>query len=643
MDKTGNSMKTTKWLGAVAVVLGLVVSGQSLAAPKAPASPSTSPAARNPVKPATRPTTTSATLDAKTLAQRLLQMKQEKSDLAKVAYFDLNEALKERPQTFTLFPQEPENTLYSVVQRLKQAADDPEIRAVLITVRGAEMSLSQAGEIRDALAVINAEHKPTFVYADSYETPGYVLASGATDICMLPGGDIMMPGVGLEVMFARGLLDKVGIKADFIQIGEYKGADEAMTRTAGSEQLRGEMTKLADSLYAQIVAGIAEHRHLKPEAVKGLVDEAIISASRAKEQKLVDHLVDLDDVKELIGRAVGRKVEMVRRYGLEEAEKLDLSNPFSFLAALNRKPKPEADDVIGLVYVDGVIAEGDGEDSLLSDEGTGDGYLRKAMRLAERDDSVRAVVVRISSPGGSALASEVAWQAVRRVAAKKPVVISVGGMAASGGYYIASAGDTIFADPTSIVGSIGVVGGKMVLRDLYDKIGISTETFSRGANAGLFSSNEPFTPGQRQMLTNWMKQTYKQFTDRVMTTRAGKIKNIDDVAKGRIFVAAQAKDLGMVDQIGGLDKAIAFAAGKARLEQGEYEVRMLPQPKTLADLLTGRADTQSPIQSMQAPLAAQLQMLPPAARKAVIRQIQIGQILEHRPVVLISPWMLMGE
>jgi protease IV len=444
-------------------------------------------------------------------------------------------------------------------------------------------------------------------------------------------------------MFARGLLDKIGVKADFIQIGEYKGADEALTRTAASEQLRGEMTKLADSLYGQIVAAIAEHRHLKPEVVKGLIDEAIIPASRAKEQKLVDHLVDMDEVKSLIAKSVGRQVELVRQYGVAEREAMDLSNPFSLLKMLNQRSKAQTGPTIGLVYVDGVISEGDGEGSLFSEEGTGDGYLRKAMRLAERDDDIKAIVVRISSPGGSALASETAWQAVRRVAAKKPVIISVGGMAASGGYYIASAGDTIFADPTSIVGSIGVVGGKMVLRDLYAKIGITTETFSRGANAGLFSSDEPFTPGQRQLLTNWMKQTYKQFTERVMTTRTGKIKDIDQVAKGRIFLAAQAKDLGMVDRIGGLDQAIAFAANKADLEDGEYELQMLPAPRTLADLLAGHADTATSVPSMLSPLPAELQALPPMAQKAILRQIAIGRILERRPVVLISPWMLMSE
>lgn len=629
----------------------LLLSGAVWAAPKEPTAAGAIDAARATTRPATRvsartttaPTTAPARLDAKKLAEQLRLMKQEKQKLAKVAHFDLKDPLTERPPTFTLFPEQSNDTLLSLVQRLKEAADDKDIRGVLITLRGAELSLSQAGELRDALAKVNARHKPTFVYADSYETTGYVMATGASDICILPGGDLMMPGVGLEVMFARGLLDNIGVKADFIQIGEYKGADEALTRTAASDQLRGEMTRLADSLYGQIVLTISQQRHLKPEAVKGLIDEAIIPASRAKEQKLVDHLVDLDDVKALIGKSIGQQVELVRRYGEVDREAIDLSNPFSLLALLNEKPKAETGPAIGLVYVDGVITEGDGDESLFSEEGTGDGYLRKAMRLAERDDDIKAIVVRISSPGGSALASETAWQAVRRAAAKKPVVISIGGMAASGGYYIASAGDTIFADPTSIVGSIGVVGGKMVLRDLYAKIGITTETFSRGANAEIFSSSEPFTPGQKQLLTKWMDQTYKQFTARVMTTRTGKIKDIDQVAKGRIFLAAQAIDLGMVDRIGGLDQAIAFAADKVDMEEGEYELRMLPSPKTLADLLAGHADARTGVPSMLSPLATELQALPPLARKAMLRQIAIGKILAHRPVVLISPWLLQGE
>src|SRR5205085_751280 len=244
--------------------------------------------------------------------------------------------------------------------------------------------------------------------------------------------------------------------------------------------------------------------------------------------------------------------------------------------------------------------------------------------LATRDDNVKAIVLRIDSPGGSALASEVMWQAVRRAAAKKPVIVSIGGMAASGGYYLAVAGDKIYADPTAIVGSIGVVGGKIVYKDLFEKLGLKTETFAQGRNAGMWSSSEPWSERQREMVRNWMKQTYEQFTDRVMTTRKGKIQDIDKVARGRIFMAKQAKELGMVDEIGGLDAALADAAGRVHLKPGQFDVMTLPRPKTLADFLNGTASDKDaafpfkPKLQVKADVTAPvLDVMAPGLRKAV--------------------------
>ena len=197
------------------------------------------------------------------------------------------------------------------------------------------------------------------------------------------------------------------------------------------------------------------------------------------------------------------------------------------------------------MFADGVIVDGAGGTGgiggLTGGATVGSDMIRTAMREVARDDTVKAVVIRINSPGGSALASEAMWQAVRRVAKDKPVVISVGNMAASGGYYLASAGDRIFADPSAIVGSIGVVGGKFVYKDLMDKFGVTTQEFTRGKNADMFGSQTEFSDGQRSMVRDWMAATYDQFTQRVMTTRAGKIKNIADVAQGRVFVAKQAR------------------------------------------------------------------------------------------------------
>src|SRR5205823_3725266 len=275
---------------------------------------------------------------------------------------------------------------------------------------------------------------------------------------------------------------------------------------------------------------------------KQIIDDCIVTAQAAKDRKLVDHLVSQDELRDLITDELGGDVNILPHYAEPEKEKLDFSNPFALLANIGKKnEKPDNKPAIALIHADGVIVDGETGDDLFGQGGNvGGDDIRKAFRAASKDDNVKAIVLRIDSHGGSALASEVMWQAVNAAAQDKPVIVSVGSMAASGGYYLASAGDYIFADPSAIVGSIGVVGGKFVLHDLFEKIGIGTETISRGKNSALFSMNQEWTDRQRRMVTNWMKQTYDQFTERVMTNRKGKIKDIDQVARGRIFLAKQA-------------------------------------------------------------------------------------------------------
>jgi protease-4 len=541
-------------------------------------------------------------------------------------------------------------TLRSIIQRMQMARDDKDVRAVLLTLGEPSLNFAQAQEVRDALVELRKAGKKTFVYSDSYDTVTYTLASGATDVCLMEGGEIMIPGVGMEAMFYKGLFDKVGVVADYVQIGEYKGAEEPYTRTEASKELKGEMNKLASSMYEQIIDGIAQNRNLSPDVVRQMIDETMMSAKVAKERGFVDHLVDFHELRDLMGKEMGNGLDIVSNFGQPQHEQLDFSNPFALLQSMAKQRQQEAPTkpTVALVYAEGTIVDGEGGESLLgSSDGVGSFKIRRALRRAAVDDNVKAVVIRIDSPGGSAQASEVMWQAARAVAAKKPVIISVGSMAASGGYYLASAGDYIYADPSAIVGSIGVVGGKFVMKGLYDKLGLTTETFAQGRNAGLFSSNKPFDERQRRLVTNWMKNTYEQFTQRVMTTRQGKIKDIDQVARGRIFLAKQAKELGMVDEIGGVQNAIAYAAGKAGLKDGQFDVRLLPQPRSLADMILGASggETETPIRpkvdlQIDGEVGLLLKSLDPSARKLLGQQLQMIQILQQRPVALVAPFVV---
>lgn len=584
-----------------------------------------------------------------TPAELIEKMKQQRATLAsktKVAYFDLSDPVSERPSSFSIFGGGESRTLHSLLTRLQKAQSDDSVRAVLITA-GAdlEMNLAQAEELQKQLVQLRRAGKKTFIYADSYDTISYIIASGATNVCLAQGGEIMIPGVGMETMFYKGTFDKLGVSADYVQIGEFKGAEEPYTRSASSDELRGEMTKLTESLFNQIISTISLGRNLPSQKVREMIDDAMMTASVAKSRGFVDHLVDVDGLRGLLKDELGNDVDLVRNYGEDERPEMDLSNPLLLLATLNRKPEPTTKPSIAVIYVDGAITDGEGGTSLLSGEsGVGSDPMRRDLRAAARDENIKAIVLRIDSPGGSALASEVIWQAVRRVSqeAKKPVIVSVGSMAASGGYYIASASDYIFADSTAIVGSIGVVGGKFVTKDLFEKLGLKTETFTQGRNADLFSTNQSFNDRQRRMIKTWMQQTYDQFTQRILTTRKEKISDIDKVARGRIFLAPQAKELGLIDEIGGCDDAIAYAAGRAGLSKGAYDIRTLPAPRSLAEYLgLGDAETASPLRpKITISADSVLTGLSPSARRLISQQIQMMQLLEQRPVVLLSPYVV---
>jgi protease-4 len=367
----------------------------------------------------------------------------------------------------------------------------------------------------------------------------------------------------------------------------------------------------------------------------------MVRAADAHQRGLVDALVDVDGLRDLLARKLDGEINLIRDYGLDADEPIDFSNIFTLFASLTRKPPPQEGPAIALIHAQGMIVDGESGTGLFGGASVGSATMREAFRIARRDDRVKAVVLRIDSPGGSALASEAMWQAARRLAAEKPLVVSIGSMAASGGYYLASAGDHIIAEESSIIGSIGVVGGKFVLGGLYEKLGLTTETFSRGDNADLFSSQRPFTDQQRRMVTRWMRSTYEQFIERVMSTRKEKIRNIDQVARGRVFLAGEALELGMIDALGGLSAAMDHAAEQAELD--EYDVRVLPEPKTLADLLTGsrpRAAGAIPRAALTPTVDPMILGLPRSMRALLEQQVHLMRGLERRPVMLLSPFVV---
>lgn len=583
------------------------------------------------------------------LMRQMREAREAEAAKALVAHIDMSSPVMEQPSGFSLFGGPTGIDLRGVLSRLEQAREDESCHAVLLTFyNGGLMNMAQAQEIRRELGKLKKAGKRTFIYADTYDTVSYLIASAATDVCLMDGGEVFMPGVMIEPMFYRGTLDKLGVKPDYVQIGEYKGAEEPYTRTEPSPELAAEMEQLVDAIHGEIVRQIARGRGNKKEKVAVLIDDAMIPAKKARLNGLVDHLVDADGLRGLMSESLEEEeLRIDASYGSDRDE-IDSDNPLAVFAAMSQAQNQRVSTTgpsIALVYAEGVITGGEGgSDGLLGESGIGSERIRRAMRMAERDDNIKAIVVRIDSPGGSALASEAMYQAVRRVAETKPVIISVGSMAASGGYYLACAGDTIVADPSAIVGSIGVVGGKLVLGGLYDKLGLSTASFSRGANADIYSSTDPWSDEQRELIRKWMTSTYELFTERVMESRGRKITDVDAVARGRIFLARDARKLGMVDRLGGIEDAINIAARRAEMGE-EYDVVTVPENQfnPLNQNLTiplGQAPGIHVNVELSAEAAGLIQLLPPHLREALSRTVELGKLLEDRPVVLMTPYLI---
>jgi protease-4 len=347
---------------------------------------------------------------------------------------------------------------------------------------------------------------------------------------------------------------------------------------------------LLDSLYDSAIKLVAKGRGIEPDKAKALISDGPYTARRGHEAGLIDAVQPWEQFEAGVKQRFDGNVRLDYRYGQQPGTKIDLSSPmgiFNFYADLLGGKKPRSHkDAVAIVYVEGPIVLGSSESSILDpgSKAAASTPIRRALDKAAADDSIKAVVLRINSPGGSATASEIILNATKRVKAKKPLVVSMGGVAGSGGYYVACGADTVFADATTITGSIGVVGGKLATTEMWNKVGITWKEYNRGNNAALMSSSNVFTPGQRKIFQTWMDEIYGVFKSHVTEIRGNRLKKpLDDISGGRVYMGRQALDLGLIDKLGTLDDAVKFAAQEAKLDK--YERRVVPEPKSLLEKL----------------------------------------------------------
>ncbi|UCC99617.1 MAG: signal peptide peptidase SppA, partial [Phycisphaerales bacterium] len=523
---------------------------------------------------------------------------------------------------------------------------------------GMYFGFGQLQEIRQAIGRAKNAGKTVYVHAEGMTTLTYALLCAGDHLSVAPHSSLWLMGIYGEGLYVKSLLDKIGVDADFMHMGDYKSAAEMLTRTGPSEEAEENINWVFDSYYDSLVNMIAESRGITSEQVRRLIDEGPYMADAALDKGLIDAIETREAFVRRVKEEIGGQVKVDNRYGREDAMQINLANPlafFSILAELFKTPAVSQKDALAIVYVEGTILPGHSQPTLFGASGAAfSGDIRKALETAAKDKSVKAVVMRVDSPGGSAEASEVILNATRQVKASKPFIVSMGDVAGSGGYYVSCAADTIFADEVTITASIGVVGGKLITRGLWDKLGVNWVPYKRGARADFFSSERRFNDDERELLERYMREVYEVFKGHVAEGRGDKLtRPLEDMAGGRIYTGKQALDLGLVDEIGGLHEAVKYAAAKASLD--DYDVRIIPEPKDfiteMIQRYSGEGDRPTDISMADAatvlaghptlaPLFDVLRRTEPQRARVLYQALQRIELIRAETVITMMPFDL---
>ncbi len=493
-----------------------------------------------------------------------------------------------------------------VVDALDRAAADKRVRAFVGRIGGGGIGLAHVQEIRDAVSRFRASGKRAIAYSETFGefgagNGGYYLATAFDEIWLQPSGDVSITGLMYESPFLRGTLDKLGVKPQMDQRYEYKNAMNLFTESEYTEPHRRAMQELMDSQFAQLVRGIAEGRKKTEPEVRALFDRAPLLGQEALDAGLVDGLAYEDELYAKLRKDQGDDFQLL------------------FLDKyLERAGRPHAKGTtIALVYGYGGVSRGRGGYSPVDGSVTmGSDSVVEALRTAIDDDRVKAIVFRVDSPGGSYVASDTIWRETRRAKDKgKPLIVSMGNVAGSGGYFVAMHADKIVAQPGTITGSIGVLGGKMLTSGMWDKVGLSWDEVHTSRNSTMFTGTHAYDEVGWERFQAFLDRVYADFTSKVAEGRKLPIEKVRDIAKGRIWTGEDAKRLGLIDEVGGVDTALGLARQALGLGADEdVRVRLIPAPKTTFEALFGqkpdhrRAAVDAVVRAVQT-LQPQLQLL----------------------------------
>ncbi len=472
-------------------------------------------------------------------------------------------------ENFDLINMEGSNPtgLNDILKSIRHAANDEKILGIYMNVSVSPNSYGTLEEIREALIEFKKSKKFIIAYGEVMEEHSYYLASVADKIYLNPIGDILFDGFSYTQMYLKGMLDKLGVQAQLIRHGKFKAAGEPFITDKMSDENREQIRSFTGSLFNHFITKVAEARKKPVEQVKEIAEKLLVqSAADAKQYGLVDDLKYEDEVD-------------------EELKKLTKSEKDISFVTLDkyrktaREGKITAKDKIAVIYANGDIMSGEGDEQQV-----GSDRMAEAIRKARKDSSIKVIVLRVNSPGGSVIASEVIWREVVLAKKSKPVIVSFGAVAASGGYYIAAPADVIVAEPNTITGSIGVFGLLFNAEKLIkDKLGINVEKVKFGEYADLGSPDRPLNAAEIAIIQKMIDRTYTDFIKKVADGRKLTVEQVDAIAEGRVWSGTEAKNIGLVDELGGLQKAIEIAVKKANLT--DYRIVNLPEQKDPFDQL----------------------------------------------------------
>jgi protease-4 len=521
-----------------------------------------------------------------------------------------------------------DSSLNSFLWQIKKAKVDKRIGAILLHIESSGAGWGKADEIRSAIADFRTSGKPIYAYMEYGMNKEYYIATACDRVYVSPPGDLFIHGFAAEVMFFRGSLDKLGIYPDMFKIGKYKNAPDQLTEKQMTEAHREVMNSILDDLFNRLVETIAKSRNKSVEDVRALIDNAPFTAPQAKEAGLIDGASYRSEVEN----------ELKKRLGYKDSEQLRITKASEYKEVSLESLDLNEGERIAVIYASGAIGGGRSENSPFGSQSVGSDTMVKAITDARDDAKIKAIVIRVDSPGGSAVASDLIWKAIEEAKTKKPVVVSMSDVAASGGYYIACNANKIVAEPSTITGSIGIFAGKSVMKGFYDWIGVSSEYVLRGKNAGLFRETEPFTPEERAKFEELIKHAYyDDFVPKVAKGRNKDREYIDSVAQGRVWMGSQAKEKGLVDEFGGLDRAIEIAKQLANIpaEKGVRRV-ILPYPRSFFEQLFDQGNEANIKMRQQQALIEAL----PADMRRAFQYAELFERMKRGEVMALMPYEL---